>query len=957
LMMAAAAAATTQQLLQQPNPSVVSEKIAHFESETKKNVVAAAAAAVSVFPSSTFLSDSSTAVHKNSSSKSHNHPPGEHPPRFQVILRVRPSTDPDASTTIQIVGETKVRTHPPPSSYSGVPKEYTFDRVLGPDASQQIAYEQTAAPLVSRVLKGGSVLLFCYGVTNAGKTYTVHGTGSSSNSNSTSAIVAPEPSWGIMPRVLHDMYTRVQQSTLTPKELQVSFFEIYQERFYDLLPDSAPGAPPIPHEPLLRKALRLREHRDGQVAVRGLAVHTVCSMEQALQWMKVAKKNRVTGTNKVNVTSSRSHFVCQLSVVETAAAASPGVASGEDDDADKAQKSSSGHAGGGSFWVVDLAGSERSKRTGASGRGMSQKEASTINTSNMVLMHCLMSLQEATTASAAASSSNNHNSSHGQPYKVPPYRNSQLTRLLMPHWSVNSSNGANSNSTVTAMIVNVNPAASDYDESQHVLGYANQATTIQLPPSNSSSSNNSDSTGAAAASAAATRKPVVEYDENGRRVQAGAAAAGQVKAAAKGDGMRAKVGKVLRKLSPMRGRAGHGAGVGAGGLKRKQAEHDAAAAATTTATTTTRVAASKTSSTHTAVAASANKRFKSDSNAARTTSTTHAAPFASARSSAKKPPAISSVPPTTVNVKSSVAYKKVKAELAVAKTENEILLDKNRELEALVRAQQIKMVDMDCEIRSSVMNDLGDEMESQRKAYEAIISDMRQQIPSASVMKRPLASPYLDVNARKIQELEDEVQEYEEQVDELRAGLEECRAQLSGSEAERARLRKENQTKEKALKEYRLLLAEEEPDEDELVQDDEADGDGLSEDDDEEEERRDTVLAARRSSLQTWDGFSENHAVNDEEMDEDDEEMEEGDDEPRRPTLLATRPESPCKEAATEESPASLAHAAPNADAATRTSEECVASEEATDEQQGKSLHGKSVQRLVHSDWHKIETI
>ena len=57
----------------------------------------------------------------------------------------------------------------PPSS------TYTFSHVFPPNTTQSEFFTKTTLPLVQDVLQGQNALIFTYGVTNSGKTYTVQG--------------------------------------------------------------------------------------------------------------------------------------------------------------------------------------------------------------------------------------------------------------------------------------------------------------------------------------------------------------------------------------------------------------------------------------------------------------------------------------------------------------------------------------------------------------------------------------------------------------------------------------------------------------------------------------------------------------------------------------------------------------------------------------------------------------
>ena len=52
-------------------------------------------------------------------------------------------------------------------------QQYRFQTVFGPNTSQKDLFDTVAKPLVSDVLRGKNGLLFAYGVTGSGKTYTM----------------------------------------------------------------------------------------------------------------------------------------------------------------------------------------------------------------------------------------------------------------------------------------------------------------------------------------------------------------------------------------------------------------------------------------------------------------------------------------------------------------------------------------------------------------------------------------------------------------------------------------------------------------------------------------------------------------------------------------------------------------------------------------------------------------
>jgi len=126
--------------------------------------------------------------------------------KVQVCLRVKPSDS--KVETIKVLDDTKVRATPPP----GAPPtfkttEFSFSKVFGPEATQQEVFELVAAPLISGLLESGKDgLIFAYGVTNSGKTFTVEGN---------------QKNPGIIPQTLERIFKLAPQSIVYVSYLQM----------------------------------------------------------------------------------------------------------------------------------------------------------------------------------------------------------------------------------------------------------------------------------------------------------------------------------------------------------------------------------------------------------------------------------------------------------------------------------------------------------------------------------------------------------------------------------------------------------------------------------------------------------------------------------------------------------------------------------------------------------------
>jgi hypothetical protein len=161
---------------------------------------------------------------------------------------------------------------------SGV-KQFNFQRVFGPSDSQRTIYDSVAAPLVTGVFptigsngfvtsKGQSALLFAYGITNAGKTYTIMGDDEGRKC-------------GIIPRaidgILKEIHRREQIAVDTfAYQLHASFYEIYNEQVFDLLSGTSDQGNSKKSRAIKdRQALKIREDKNGYIFVQGLTKHKV----------------------------------------------------------------------------------------------------------------------------------------------------------------------------------------------------------------------------------------------------------------------------------------------------------------------------------------------------------------------------------------------------------------------------------------------------------------------------------------------------------------------------------------------------------------------------------------------------------------------------------------------------------------------------------------------------------
>ncbi|MED6291086.1 hypothetical protein CHARACLAT_020000 [Characodon lateralis] len=427
-------------------------------------------------------------------------PPPKKPPNSQkdpvgVYLRVRPLVAEDEECCIEVISSTTVQLHAPEGlkvNRNGEYREtqYSFKKVFGVSVSQMELFEHVAKPLVVDLINGKNGLLFTYGVTGSGKTFTM--TGSPGQG-------------GLLPRSLDMVFNSVgpfqakkyvfktddkngmeiqcevdallerqrrENSLIVPKtpssrqkidpeigdmlkpeeafkadgvdedssySVFVSYIEIYNNYIYDLLEETQEDA--IKPKPPQSKILR--EDQNHNMYVAGCMEVEVKSAEEAFQVFWRGQKKRKVANTRLNRESSRSHSVFIIKLAQA-----PLDADGDNILQDKNQVSVS------QLCLVDLAGSERTGRTGAEGTRI--REAGNINQSLLNLRTCIEILRE--------------NQMCGT-NKMVPYRDSKVTHLFKNYFDGEGK---------VRMVVCVNPKADDYEETLLVMRFAEMTQEVEV---------------------------------------------------------------------------------------------------------------------------------------------------------------------------------------------------------------------------------------------------------------------------------------------------------------------------------------------------------------------------------------------------------------------------------------------------------------------------------------------
>ncbi|KAJ7672724.1 P-loop containing nucleoside triphosphate hydrolase protein [Mycena rosella] len=294
------------------------------------------------------------------------------------------------------------------------------------------------APHVHAFMSGYNAVVFAYGQTASGKTYTLSGT-------------PEEP--GIIPRALRDVFAFIRATPSREYLLRCSYLEIYNETIHDLL---APGGGQA-------KGVEIQGGgAGGEVILSGLREEVVTSLASVREVLRRGEGNRRTASTDWNERSSRSHSVFRV-VCESR---ERGDRSSSEEDRSTTPTANGRHTPGLGGRQTPGAGGPRLQAKG--GRSVQTsvlvctsdkertREGRYINTSLLTLGTVISTLAE--------------NAAKGKTDHIP-YRNSKLTRMLQPSLSGNAR---------ISVVCTINPDASAVSESMSTLQFARRIKGVHL---------------------------------------------------------------------------------------------------------------------------------------------------------------------------------------------------------------------------------------------------------------------------------------------------------------------------------------------------------------------------------------------------------------------------------------------------------------------------------------------
>lgn len=199
--------------------------------------------------------------------------------------------------------------------------------------------------------------------------------------------------------------------------MEVSYFEIYNEKIHDLLSVQQAIAGTAPDTPVQRQALKVREHPIFGPYVVDLSAHSVDSYSALRNWLAVGNSQRATASTAMNDKSSRSHSIFNIVLNLTDLSSDDGMSSSTD--TDSGTVASLRQTRRSKISLVDLAGSERISVSGSNGERI--REGVSINKSLLTLGKVIAALADSHKTGGGGAAT---------PSAFVPYRESVLTWLL-----------------------------------------------------------------------------------------------------------------------------------------------------------------------------------------------------------------------------------------------------------------------------------------------------------------------------------------------------------------------------------------------------------------------------------------------------------------------------------------------------------------------------------------------
>ncbi|KAH7379751.1 diatom spindle kinesin 1 [Cadophora sp. MPI-SDFR-AT-0126] len=304
------------------------------------------------------------------------------------------------------VHELRVKVRGPPAVATS---SFRFDRLYGPESTSDQVYDDLCGPLVPWAWGGGISTLFAYGQTGSGKTFTLD---------------------ALERRAAKDLFGGLEGD----RDIYISVFDLAGNVASDLFND--------------RRKISVLQDSFGETQLVGAFEPKVSSASEMIELIERSMTFRKSAPTLRNDSSSRTHAVCRIRIVNKDVSETPD----------------------GLLFLIDLAGSEAATDTKEHSADR-MKESREINTSLSTLKDCIRGRTMWYMEQASVSGGG----SKFKPIHIP-YRNSTLTKVLKHVFDTKGYRHCK-----TAVVACVSPNIVDVGPTKNTFRYA-ELLRIPVPP-------------------------------------------------------------------------------------------------------------------------------------------------------------------------------------------------------------------------------------------------------------------------------------------------------------------------------------------------------------------------------------------------------------------------------------------------------------------------------------------
>lgn len=181
-------------------------------------------------------------------------------------------------------------------------KLFEFERVHGPDDSQDAVFEEVR-PLLTSLMDGYNVCIMAYGQTGSGKTHTMMGSQPLERHSGTQQ----EAQQGIIPKAAAELFRLISEKPAETHTVEVSVIEVYNNEVFDLLAKDEHGNAVGQRRDVITTS-------SGSSQVSGATFQPACSAPEVMQIIHRVLKLRAHCPTFIHTDSSRSHLIVTLTI-------------------------------------------------------------------------------------------------------------------------------------------------------------------------------------------------------------------------------------------------------------------------------------------------------------------------------------------------------------------------------------------------------------------------------------------------------------------------------------------------------------------------------------------------------------------------------------------------------------------------------------------------------------------